>query len=100
MARFTLPRTKTPNERFRISLDFKNDVKVGDSVQSHVATAKRLDTGADVTGTFLANVVRSGTIVEAAVLDGVVDVDYEVKFQVTTVAADVFEGHVVVSVRS
>lgn len=100
MARHDLPRTKTPTEMFRVGIDFKGDIKAGDTRVSQVVTAKRADTGTDVSATFLGGVSASGSIVEVMVQNGDVGIDYVVKIAITTTQGDKFEGEIVVPVRA
>jgi hypothetical protein len=100
MARHNLPRTKTPTEKFRFTMDFKNDVKSGDTASAHSVTAKRLDTGADATTEMISAVVRLLNVVETSVQAGTDGVDYEVKFALDTTQGDHFEAYVIVPVRS
>lgn len=99
MADWTLPRRKRPTETFRLGVDFKGDIEVGDSIASHNATAVD-DLGADVTGTFLGARTLTGTVLKVVVLDGTDGRDVTVTLQVTTVAGDVFQATVLVPVRA
>lgn len=99
MARHELPRTKTPTEKFRIAVDFKNDIKVGDARASQIVTAKRLDTDAS-DPTFIGTVAPSGSVVEVVIQNGAAGVDDAVTIQITTTQGDIFEGVVIVPVRA
>ena len=98
-----LLRSKRPTEEFRLSWDFANDVEAADSYASHTITAIDVQTGTDVTATFLQSPQRVGT--EGAILGvqiqaGTDGSDYDVVFALTTTQGDVFQRVVRVEVRA
>jgi hypothetical protein len=96
----TLPRPKRVNEEFGISWDFVNDMAAADTVATISITAKQVDTGADVTGTFLQGATFSGKVLSVQVQGGTAGKDYDVTFRNNTTGGDVFERVVRVQVRA
>lgn len=80
--------------------DFVNDLEIGDSVAMATVTAKRLDTGADVSSAFLQGKTVESRLVHVQVQGGEDGVDYDVEFLASTADGDVFERHVKVQVRA
>jgi hypothetical protein len=94
-----LSRRKRPNEEFRISWDFTNDLEPGDPLAQQLVTAKD-SAGVDVSGTFLQGAAITGTKIVVQAQGGSDGKDYFVTFKATTAGGDVFERVVRIRVRA
>lgn len=94
---FILDRRKRPIERFRIGIDFTEDLDVTDTIQSQIVTAVD-KSGTDVTGALLSGALISGNIVSVVIAAGVDGQTYRVFFKATTVNGLIFQHSVFVQV--
>lgn len=95
-----LSRPKRPTEEFRLAWDFVNDLEQGDAGASSDVKAFDVADGSDVSATFLQGPALIGNVVSVQVQAGTDGHEYDVRFQLTTTAGDVFQRVVRVRVSA
>jgi len=94
-----LARDLRPEEEFRVSWDYVNDLAAGDTITGQSVTAVNSD-AVNVTATFLQSPLIAGTTISVQIQAGVDKKDYLVTFKATTANADVFVRTLLVKCRA
>ncbi len=90
---------KQPAEVFTISVDFANDLAVGETVATKTVTARDAGTDADTSGTILSgSPSSSGSVITQKVAGGASGDKHILTYRITTSAGDTFEAEVLLSV--
>lgn len=92
--------TKEPAEVFPVTVDFKNELAAGETINTATITSKNRDTGADTTGAIVTGSAGiNGSQVSQRVQAGVSGETHILQFRITTSASNIFEAEVGLSVQ-
>ena len=87
--------TKEPAEVFPVTVDFKNELAVGETIASADVTSKNELTGTDTTATIVTGAVAiNGSQVAQRVQAGASGERHVLQFRITTSASNVYEAEV------
>ncbi len=100
LADISLTRFKRPDEEFRISWDFSNDLETGDTLAAQQVKAYEEVAGTDVTSTLIENAEIVSNAIRAQVQAGSDGKDYLIRFQATSTQGDKWQRIVRVRVRA
>lgn len=91
---------KQPAEIFPVTVDFVNELSVGETITGQTVTARNADSGADTSGTLLqGSPLVTGTKVAQTIKAGLSGEHHIVQYRITTSASNTFETEVSVAVQ-